>query len=253
MKISIITVSYNSMRVISRCICSVLAQNNPFEYIIIDGNSTDDTQKIIKKYENYIDRIISEDDNGIYDAMNKGVQHATGEIIGFLNSDDFYGHHNIFQKVSATFEETRCDACYGDLVYVDTRYRPLRYWKSGPFNRQKFYRGWMPPHPTFFVKKTIFDRYGGFDPSFGTAADYELMVRFLVKYEISCTYIPKVLVCMQTGGASNVSFNARWAANRNDFEAWEQNGLQPSKFTTILKPIRKIHQFATLLRTSSHV
>jgi len=185
--------------------------------------------------------------------MNKGVQKSTGEIVGFLNSDDFYSDHTIFQKVHSAFENTGCDACYGDLVYVDARYRTIRYWKSGPFKRQKLYWGWMPPHPTFFVRKSVFERYGGFDSSFGTAADYELMVRFLVKHEISCVYIPQVLVCMQTGGASNVSFKARCEANKNDLAAWEKNGLQPIKFTSFFKPIRKLHQFAAILRSSSHV
>ncbi|GAU09124.1 glycosyltransferase family 2 protein [Desulfoplanes formicivorans] len=253
MKISVITVSYNSQCVIVRCICSVLAQNKPFEYIVIDGNSTDKTPCIVKKYQNHIDTFISEEDDGIYDAMNKGIHEAQGEIIGFINSDDFYHDSRVFQNVYAAFQETGCDSCYGDLIYVDTRYRPVRHWKSGAFRRNKLYWGWMPPHPTFFVKKSIFDRYGGFDASFGTAADYELMVRFLVRHRISCTYIPKVLVCMQTGGASNVSLKARLAANQSDMAAWEKNGLHSCTYTTFCKPMRKLYQFSTLLRSSSNV
>jgi glycosyltransferase len=184
--------------------------------------------------------------------MNKGISIATGDIVGFINSDDFYPNSFVIEKINNFFITTGCDSCYGDLVYVDQRYRPLRYWKAGAYNPKKFYWGWMPPHPTFFVKKKIYEAYGGFNLSFGTAADYEIMLRFLLKYSISCIYIPEVLVCMRTGGVSNVSWKARFRANRNDLAAWRINGLKPYPCTTFCKPARKIFQLSALLRTSSY-
>ena len=253
MELSIITVSYNSQEVIARCINSVLMQNKKCEYLIVDGKSFDDTIFIIKKYRNNINTFISEKDFGIYDAMNKGIKFAKGDIVGFINSDDYYANSNVFKNIINTFESSGCDSCYGDLIYVDHRYRRVRHWKAGPYLMQKFYWGWMPPHPTFFVKKKIFDKYGGFDPSFGTAADYELMLRFLLKHKISCTYIPSVLVCMQTGGVSNASIKGRFDANRSDLAAWKKNGLRPYRYTSFCKPARKIYQFSALLRSSCNV
>lgn len=243
MKITIITISCNSELTITKSIQSVLSQNNNCEYIIIDGNSIDKTVMIINRYETYIQKYISEKDNGIYDAMNKGLNLATGDVIGFLNSDDYYMGSDVLDAVLHIFENADFDSCYSDLVYVDQGYKPVRYWKSGQYSLSKFYWGWMPPHPTFFVKKKIFERYGGFDTDFGTAADYELMLRFLLKYRISCTYIPQVLVCMRTGGASNASISGRLLANRYDRSAWKKNELTPFPWTLALKPLRKIGQY----------
>ena len=243
MKITIITISFNSEFTIKKTIQSVLSQNNNCEYIIIDGNSSDKTLTIINRYGSYIAYYVSENDNGIYDAMNKGISLASGDVIGFLNSDDYYVGNNVLDTVEHIFKMNDCDSCYGDLVYIDQNYRPVRYWKSGRYNHSKFYWGWMPPHPTFFVKKKIFDRYGVFDTEFGTAADYELMLRFLLKYRISCAYIPHVLVCMRTGGASNASISGRLLANRYDRNAWKKNALIPYPWTLALKPMRKIGQY----------
>ena len=243
MKISVITISFNSQETIKKTIQSVLFQNNNCEYIIIDGNSLDKTLAIINRYGSYISYCISGNDNGIYDAMNKGLNIATGDVIGFLNSDDYYMGNNVLDSVERIFTTDDCDSCYGDLVYIDQNYRPVRYWKSGRYAYSKFYWGWMPPHPTFFVKKKIFDRYGGFDTEFGTAADYELMLRFLLRYRISCAYIPQVLVCMRTGGASNASIAGRLLANRYDRNAWKKNVLTPYPWTLALKPVRKIGQY----------
>ena len=243
MKISIITVSFNSQKTIARSIQSVLVQNKPCEYIVIDGDSQDKTVGIVNKFESYIALAVSERDNGIYDAMNKGMKCASGEIIGFLNSDDYYVDGNVLDRVDQVLDGPRFDACYGDLLYVNQRYKPVRYWKAGEYSFSKFYWGWMPPHPTFFVKRHVFERYGLFNPDFGTAADYELMLRFLVKYKISCAYIPHVLVSMRTGGASNASFAGRIRANRHDRAAWKSNDLIPYPWTLACKPLRKIRQY----------
>lgn len=184
--------------------------------------------------------------------MNKGMSIASGDIIGFINADDFYPNSFVIKKIYDSFIKTGCDSCYGDLVYVDHRYRPVRYWKAGAYDPKKFYWGWMPPHPTFFVKKKVFEMYGGFDISLGTAADYEIMLRFLLKNSISCSYIPEVLVCMRTGGVSNDNWKARFRANRNDLAAWKINGLNPYPCTTFCKPVRKIFQFSSVLRSSSY-
>jgi glycosyltransferase len=184
--------------------------------------------------------------------MNKGISIASGDIIGFINADDFYPNSSVIKKIYDSFIKAGCDSCYGDLVYVDHRYRPVRYWKAGAYDPKKFYWGWMPPHPTFFVKKKVFEMYGGFDVSLGTAADYEIMLRFLLKNSISCSYIPEVLVCMRTGGVSNGNWKARFRANQNDQAAWKINGLTPYPCTTFCKPVRKIFQFSSVLRSSSY-
>jgi glycosyltransferase involved in cell wall biosynthesis len=246
MKISIITVVYNNSEFIEDCINSVLSQSyDDIEYIIIDGASTDGTLEIVKQYAAGIAKIVSEPDRGIYDAMNKGLSLATGEVIGILNSDDFYPHLHVLKRVADMFEANRIDSCYGDLVYVEphNKAKVARFWRSGPYDKRRFYNGWMPPHPTFFVHRSIYERYGRFDPAFGTSADYELMLRFLLKYEISSAYIPEVLVKMRGGGVSNASVKNRILANRMDRLAWRANGLRPYPWTLFLKPILKIRQF----------
>lgn len=246
MKISIITVSYNSAATIKDTIDCVLAQNYPqVEYIIIDGASKDGTCDIVRSYGDRIDFFRSEPDQGIYDAMNKGLQKATGEVVGILNSDDFYAHEGVLSQVMSIFEEEEVDSVYGDLQYIDPiqTEKVVRNWKAGPFELEKFLYGWMPPHPAFFVRRSCYLRWGLFDESFLLAADYELMLRFLYKYQISTYYLPEVLVKMRTGGTSNASLRNRLNANREDRLAWEKNGLTPKFYTTWLKPVRKIHQF----------
>lgn len=177
--------------------------------------------------------------------MNKGVNASVGEIIGVLNSDDFYAANDVLRTVSEAFEDTNCDACYGDLVYVaqDNVDSVTRRWVAGAFDRRKFYSGWMPPHPTFFVRRQIYEKYGLFNLELGTAAYYEVMLRFLLKYEVNATYIPKTLVRMRTGGVSNASLTNRLRANRMDREAWRINGLSPHFWTLYAKPLRKIGQW----------
>ena len=256
--ISIITVTSNAAATIAHCLESVNCQTMPVEHIIIDGASTDSTLEIVRGISPCA-RIISEPDHGIYDAMNKGIRLATGDIVGILNADDFYAHSGVLAKVAAVFADPMVDACYGDLVYVSEKlesgignresgvstqnFRIVRYWKSGEFRPEKFFWGWMPPHPTFFVRKSVYERYGMFNPDLGTAADYELMLRFLLKYQITTAYIPEVLVKMRTGGMSNVSLANRLKANRMDRMAWEVNGLKPRPWTLMMKPLSKIPQY----------
>lgn len=246
MKISIVTPAFNSAKTIQHTIESVARQTYPdVEYIIVDGGSKDATAKIVAQYNNVVDIFISEPDRGVYDAMNKGIRMASGDIVAILNSDDFYTHSRVLEQIAAAFRQSGVDSVYGDLQYVN-HYHPnqiVRHWESGGFVRESFLAGWMPPHPTFFVKKSVYQRYGLFNLSLQSSADYELMLRFLYKYRISTSYVQDVLVRMRTGGMSNASWLNRWRANQEDRMAWRINGLKPRFYTTILKPLRKLQQF----------
>jgi glycosyltransferase involved in cell wall biosynthesis len=246
MKVSIITVCYNSASTIETTIQSVISQDyNNIEYIIIDGNSTDETLSIVDKYKSSVSKVISEKDDGIYFAINKGISFATGDVIGILHADDFYTDNTVISKVVAAFGKNKTDTLYGDLQYVnrtDTS-KIIRNWRSGEYRHGLFYKGWMPPHPAFFVKKKCYDIYGTYNTSLRSAADYELMLRLLHKNKCSTVYLPEVLVKMRVGGKSNVSLLNRIKANREDKKAWIINGLTPGLFTLIRKPLSKIGQF----------
>jgi len=243
--ISVITVALNAAETIKDCVESVKDQSYPCEHIIIDGCSSDDTANLAKKYASQTALIISEQDHGTYDAMNKGLALATGDVIGILNADDFYPHDDILAKVANCLADPDADACYGDLVYVDRAdtCRVTRYWKSCQCDPEFFYKGWMVPHPTLYVRRGIYQRYGGFNVNLGSSADYELELRFFLRHGIRAKYIPEVLVVMRAGGWSNSSLLNRLRANRFDREAWTVNGLNPRHLTTILKPIRKVAQY----------
>lgn len=243
--VSIITACYNSAATLADCLDSVNRQHyRDIEHIIVDGASKDDTLAIAKSYP-HIGKLISEPDKGIYDAMNKGIQLASGDIIGILNSDDMYTDANVISDIVSCFEQSEIMAVYADLEYVDNRDigKTVRRWKSGAYSAQKFFYGWMPPHPTFFVRREVYEKFGVFNTSFRSSADYELMLRCLVRYEAEAAYLPRTIVKMRTGGQSNASFRNRWRANREDRRAWNVNGLTPYFFTIPLKPIRKIVQF----------
>ncbi len=246
MKISIITITYNSAATIEQTINSVLDQDHKdLEYIIVDGGSTDNTLQIIEKYKNRISKFISEKDNGLYDALNKGLTLATGEIIGILHSDDFYIDNTILGKYANTFIKNNSEAVYSDLFYVnkDDTNKIIRKWKSGNYKTSSFLHGWMPPHPTFFVKRSVYEKYGKFNLDFKHSADYELMLRFIHKHKIKLNYLHEFTIKMRIGGQSNASVQNRVNANLEDRKAWKINGLKPHSYTLYLKPLRKILQF----------
>ena len=240
MKVSIITSVFNNEKHIEDAINSVLNQTyKNIEYIIIDGNSTDNTKKIIEKYLNKIDVFISEPDKGIYDGLNKGIKNATGDIIGLLHSDDIYYDNKVIEKVVNNFNKN-IDGVYGDLVYIKEN-KVIRYWKSGEFNIEKLKKGWMPPHPTLFLKKSIYDQYGLFDLDFKIAGDYDFILRVL-KNNINLKYIPKVLYKMRVGGASNKSIKNIIQKSKEDLRALNKN--QIGSFDVLFKKnISKIGQF----------
>ena len=248
MKISIITVAFNAEATIAEAVASVVGQRQDgfeIEYIIVDGASNDETLAALEPHRDGIAHIISEPDRGLYDAMNKGVAAATGDFIGILNADDTYAHNGVLAAVAARLEETGADALYGDLDYVaaDGTGRVVRRWRSGEMGPRSFLRGWMPPHPTFFLAQSVYDEHGEYSLDLRSAADYELMLRMLHKHRIRAAYIPDVLVKMQTGGMSNASWTNRLRANREDHAAWRMNGLRPMPWTLVIKPLRKLGQW----------
>jgi len=246
MKVSIITPSFNSKDSIEDTIISVLSQDySDIEYIIIDGKSTDGTLDIVKKYENKINKLISEPDNGIYDAMNKGISLATGEIIGILNSDDLYYSENVISKVVDVFNKHKVDCCWGNLLYFDNKKEDkiVRRWRSSNYEKGLFEKGWQIPHPTFFVKKEIYEKYGTYNPSFKITGDYELILRFLEKKKIKSFFIPEFLVKMRLGGASNKNIFNIIRGNIECYKAWKINGLETNPLKLFFKPFSKIKQY----------
>ena len=244
-KISIITVSFNSAQTIGDTLKSLATQSYPnIEHIIVDCASTDQTMQIVAGFP-HVAQCISEKDEGIYFAMNKGIAMASGDVIGILNADDLYADEEVIARVAAVFEDSAVDATYADLVFVDREdvSKIVRTWKSGIFKRSSMYHGWMPPHPTFFVRRSLYEKYGLFNTILRSAADYELMLRFLLKNQINLSYIPQTIINMRQGGKSTASISNRIKANLEDRKAWKMNGLKPHFFTLILKPLRKIKQF----------
>lgn len=247
MKITIITVCYNSAKTIGHTLQSVSEQtHSDIEHIIIDGGSKDNTLAIISAEGAHVSRLVSESDNGIYDAMNKGIALASGEIVGFINADDFYASPNSLATVAAAFAKSGADSCYGDLCYVsqvDPR-RTVRYWRSSAFLPGSFEKSWCPPHPTFFVRRSVYQRLGGFDLSFRIAADFELMARYLEAARISSWYIPEVLVKMRLGGTTNRSLSNIFKQNAEIRRAISENGLHFSLFSFALnKLVTRVIQF----------
>ncbi len=244
LKVTIITVVYNNVSTIASAIESVLSQTfKNIEYIVIDGGSTDGTCDVIQNYTDKINIYISERDKGIYDALNKAITLSTGNIIGILHSDDLYQDDNVISDIVQLFKLRNPDAIYGDLVYITKKYNVFREWHSGKYKEGMFLNGWMPPHPTLFVKKEIYQKYGLFNTLFKTAADYEIMLRFIHKHHISLDYLPRTLVKMRIGGKSNQSLMNRIKANLQDRKAWKVNNLKPHFYTLWLKPLKKIFQY----------
>lgn len=245
LKVSIITITYNSGATLRDTIESVVNQTYPnVEYIIVDGLSKDNTLAIVEEYKNKIAKVVSEKDHGLYDALNKGIGLATGDIIGLIHSDDFYTNPQVIERVVKTLTEQKTDGLYADLYYVDKddTNRIFRKWKSGNYKHGMFLNGWMPPHPTFFVKRECYEKFGKFNLLFKSAADYELMLRFIHKYQIKLSYLPEFIIKMRVGGKSNVTLKNRIRANQEDRKAWKINGLKPRIYTLYAKPLRKIVQ-----------
>jgi glycosyltransferase involved in cell wall biosynthesis len=245
-KVSIITIILDNHRFVSDAINTVLAQTyKDIEYIVIDGDSKDGSLEIIRSYGDKIHVVLSEPDKGIYDAMNKGLALATGDIIGFLNSDDFYANNMIIADVVSTFNNPEVQAVYGDLDYVSLHNKTqiVRKWRSGEYNIERFYTGWMPPHPTFFARKSVYDQFGGYNAQLRSSADYELMLRMGLVHNVSMKYLPKVMVKMRMGGQSNRSFKNRLLAHLEDWKVWKLLGLTPRPYTLWLKPLQKLRQY----------
>jgi glycosyltransferase involved in cell wall biosynthesis len=248
MKISVITVAFNSAKTIVDTLMSVATQTHPdIEHLIIDGASSDDTVEIVRMHARTQTRLISESDRGIYDAMNKGIALASGEVIGFLNSDDFYANASVLAKIADAFQDSAVDACYGDLVYVNQdNSRVVRYWKSKPFKKGDFAKGWCPAHPTFFIRKSTLQRFGLFDLSFKLAADFEFMLRYLESGAIKAVYIPHVLVFMRLGGVSNQSYRNVWKQNKEIFMALQKNKVSFSTLNFwVHKLLNRISQYVS--------
>jgi glycosyltransferase involved in cell wall biosynthesis len=246
MKISIITVCYNSEKYIQTAIDSVLQQTyEDIEYIIVDGGSIDATLSIIKPYQHKISKFISEPDNGIYDAMNKGINLATGDIIGTLNSDDLYVDEQVLSQVNEIFQNSKSDSLFADLFYVDKEdtNKIIRKWKTKEFIPGSFKKGWHPPHPTFFVKRDVYNKYGLFDLRYKLAADFELMLRFLEKNKIKSVYLNQPLVKMRLGGATNKNLKNILHQNIECYKAFKKNELDVSIFYPFYRLLPKFAQF----------
>jgi glycosyltransferase len=238
LKVSIITVTYNSEDFLEEAMQSVASQTyKNIEYIVVDGASTDNTLKIIGEYhkEGVISKFVSEPDEGIYDAMNKGLKIASGDVIGFLNSDDFYINESVIEDVVHSFSDSECDICYGDVVFVSRRnpQKIIRYWKAGEYSKKRLQHGWQIPHPALFVKKDLVDKTGRYDLSYEIAGDYDYMIKNLLAAK-KVTYLPKPLVAMRWGGKSTSSVSNMIKGNREIHSILRKYNLQPPSFPIFL-------------------
>jgi len=244
MKISIVTVTYNCVATIGDTLRSVASQTYPdIEHIVIDGGSTDGTLQTIESHRTRVSCLISEPDNGIYDAMNKGIARASGDLVGFLNADDVLASADAITCIAEAARDG-VDAVYGDLVYVRTTNldKVVRRWRSGAFARDRLRFGWMPPHPTFYVRTALLRDIGGFDDGLRVAADYDLMLRCLMRPGLRIAYVRSVLVRMRLGGASNASSSALQRKSREDLVVMRRHGIG-GWFTLLSKNVRKLPQF----------
>lgn len=238
MKVSIITVSFNSVKTIEDTINSVLSQDFPeIEYIVVDGGSSDGTVNIIEKYQNRIGKWVSEKDRGMYDAMNKGIAMATGDVIGILNSDDVYMNTHVISDLMALMEQQKAEVVFADLILVDQvdEKKVLRYYDSGHFHPDKFKYGWMPAHPTVFVKRELYEAVGQFSTTYQIAADYEMLIRILAIQRAPYAYLPKPVVRMRSGGASTANLSRNWVLNKEIVRACKENGIYSNMAMLLLK------------------
>lgn len=242
--ISLITVVFNAENTIGRCIRSAISQTyKKVEYIIIDGSSTDNTLQIINNYKDHLAVIVSEPDRGIYDAMNKGIRLATGDVVGMLNADDCFAYDGVLAKIADAFQRHDARITYADLDFIDTNNRIVRKWRSGSYTYGMFNRGWMPPHPTFYCRRELFHHFGLYKLDYGSAADYELMLRFMHFHHINAFYIKSVIILMKNGGISNQNLSSHVKGLLHDYRAMRNNGVSLPCLTVFLKPLRKITQF----------
>lgn len=251
MKVTLITVCRNVAPVIAESLDSVLAQSHPdIELIVIDGASTDGTVEILERYrcapgKRGIDILVSEPDKGIYDAMNKGLVRATGDIIGFVNAGDLLMTKDTIAQVVAAFQRSHAEAVYGDIIMVDEKdiYRVHRTWLSGTYHRENFRKGWMPPHVGTFIRKSVYDRYGHFNTDLRIGADYEILLRFLYKQQVPTIHLREVLVRFRLGGMSNGNLKLILRANREVRRSWGLNGLKAPPLLVTRKLWSKVMQF----------
>jgi len=256
MKISIITVCFNSAVTIEQAFQSVLSQDYPnIELIVVDGASTDGTIDIIENYKDQIGAYVSEPDKGIYDAMNKGIALATGDVIGILNSDDFYSSNSIVSQVATALGDPSVDAVYGDVAIVSPRNieKIVRYYSSESFRPEGFAYGYMPAHPTFYTWKKYYEKQGGFKIDYHIAADYELLIRFLVKDKLKAKYLKLNMVTMRLGGRTSSSIYGYYILNKEVIRACRENGIQTSWFKILKKYINKFRELKNPVLTNSHV
>jgi len=246
LRVSIITVTYNSNATIADTIRSVASQTySNIEHIIIDGSSTDNTLEIVRNTPNRITKIISEPDKGIYDALNKGILNSSGNIIGLLHSDDVMGSDTIIEEISEKFIQTSADIIYGDLIYVSNKNKDtiLRYWKSNPFDRSLINKGWMPAHPTMFLRREVYMKYGQFDLQYTISSDYDFILRLMQTRDLKIEYLPSVITKMRMGGVSNRSLRNVFQKSLEDYRIIKKNGLQNPLVILIRKNINKLSQF----------
>lgn len=244
-RITVVTATKNSVDTLSECLASVYRQSYVHrEHIIIDGGSTDGTLAELEASRAHLDLVISEPDQGIYDALNKGLARATGDVIGFLNSDDLYADPHVLRRIAAAFADPNVEAVYGDLLYVKRRDpgQVIRYWRSCPYSLPLLRMGWMPPHPTLYLRREVFDRIGGFDRAYQIAADYDLMLRLLRQLKGKVVYLPNVMVYMRLGGVSNRSLFSILRKSWEDYRALRANRVG-GLVTLAIKNLSKIPQF----------
>lgn len=245
LKISVVTAVFNRADTVAEALASVRSQSWPaVEHIVIDGGSTDGSLPILEAHRAQLAVLVSEPDKGIYDALNKGIRRATGDVVGFLHADDLYETTGSLARVAAAFDDPTVDAVYGDLVYVrnDDPSQVVRYWRAGHFVPGCLERGWMPPHPTFYVRRSVYERLGLFETKFRIAADYESVLRILGRGGAKPAYLPHVLVRMRLGGVSNRSLRSMLLKSREDYAAMRLNGIGGVN-TLVRKNLAKLPQF----------
>ena len=243
MKISIITISYYAESTIEKTLLSVANQSyENIEHIIVDGNSKDNTIDICKSYS-HISKILSEPDKGVYDAFNKGIKLATGDVIGFLNADDTFYNENSIQDIVDAFSNNETDIVYGNLDYVNEESKVIRNWISRPYEKGLVKKAWKPAHPTFYCKKEVYDRLGGYNDSFKIAGDFELCLRFLEINQVPSFYLNKKLVKMLVGGISNSGLKSKWIIFKEDLRAFKINNISVNPVLFFLYKLKKLKQF----------